>query len=137
MPVPAPDSNPKPHPLTVVRDAVLSAVASGIHVRIGELGVACTSSHGAHRWARDRDAAISPLGAVLLELQPEATEVYAALAEAFDVREAFVHGLEGGLDHEAPSQNWTSTINAGQFLAGYETGSLFREEFLRGVSRGA
>lgn len=122
-----------PHPLTLIRDAVLAARADGYPVIIGSgWGVVCTSSHGARRWEVDpRAAGVDPLGAVLVRHQPRATSHQAALAEALDVPAIYVTGLEDGIEQARPERTLPTSVARGLYAAGWATAALVREELLR------
>lgn len=122
------------HPIELIRSAVLSQRASGIYIRIGALGVHCTSQEPP-AWERDpRVTGCSPLGAVLLEyVGPGTVEPHDALAEIFDCRRAFVDGLADGMDKVEPDSSRAASLADGRnYIAGWEVGYRFREEFLRG-----
>jgi hypothetical protein len=124
--------------MTILRDAAIWARGEGVPVRIGSLGVHCTSSHGRERWQRDpRASGVDPLGAILLQHQPEPTEHHRALAALMEVHEAYVHGAEDALAGEPMSKSWGASISARMYVLGYQCGWLFREELLRGRTRAA
>lgn len=121
------------HPVEIVRESVLNQRAAGVRVRIGTLGVHCTSQE-VPRWERDpRETGVSPLGAVLLE-HPEAPpcDPHEALAALFDAPLAFVDGMADGIDKAEPDKDCAENITIGRrYIGGWEIGYRYREEFLR------
>lgn len=126
-----PAIRPQPsHPITLIRAAVLWARAANIPVRLGRWGVMTAFENGAIHWKRDPAArAVDPIGCAILHAQPEATEPYAAAAEALSAPAAWVHGLQQSLDHESPSTSWTESIQRRLYAAGYTAGVQYRVEF--------
>ena len=130
-------TRPSPqHPIEIIREAVLNQRATGVPVRIGPLGVHCTSQQPPC-WERDpREASVSPLGACLLE-HPYALPIdpLEALAVLFDAPLPFVEGLADGVDRAEPDKARTGKPGALAFIGGWEQGYRFREELLRGGFR--
>jgi len=124
------------HPIEVIREAVLNQRASGVPVRIGPLGVHCTSQQPPC-WERDpREKGVSPLGAVLLEhTYALPIDPHESLAVLFDAPVAFVDGLADGLDRVEPDKTRTGKAGALAYIAAWEQGNRFREELLRGGFR--
>lgn len=97
----SPDTTPVVRPpdptVEIIRRAVNAAHAAGLTVStVPDLGVHCTSSHGA-RWEADqRTRAISPLGAVLLIVQPHISDADSALAHVLGVNVLWVIGFGDG-----------------------------------------
>ncbi len=132
MPASAHHETPTPHPVSLIRAAVLWCRASGIPVRLGDWGVHCVSSHARDRWERDpRASGVSVLGAALLNYQPEATELRAAAAECLFAPGAWIDAFESGLSHEEMPQAWATALDKRLRAAGYEAGCRYREEFIR------
>lgn len=121
------------HPIEVIRSAVLSQRAAGARISIGLLGVHVVSAESP-RWERDPRAKwLSPLGAVLLEVQPsEWDDPYDALAEVFETRLAYVEGLIDGMEKAEPDKDRAGTRDGRLYVTGWEQGYRFREEMLRG-----
>ncbi len=87
-----------PNPIVeIIRKAVNAAHAAGLTVStVPDLGVHCTSTH-APRWeVEQRVQVISPLGAVLLALQPAIVDADAALAHALGVNRIYILGFDEG-----------------------------------------
>jgi hypothetical protein len=121
-----------PHPVTLVRAAVLWCRASGISVRLGSRGVICTSQHARTRWERDPDAhGVCPIGAALINYQPEATDPEEAAAECLFAPVAWVRVFEAALNHEDIPEEWAGASDRLLRAAAYEAGVRFREEFIR------
>jgi len=135
------------HPVLLIKAAIARAAARGITVELGgPLGVRYV--HGSRpRWVVDvREASVSPLGAVLLDLQPEGPTdiarslgsssqsldgfVSIAVAEALDVHLAYVEGLLCGMDHMEPSGAWVRSPKARFYLAGIAHGARFRLDWM-------
>lgn len=117
-----------PHPIEIIRDAVRAVRAQGIAVVPGDLGVHCTGSAGLVTWERDRDRVVSPMGAVLLHVQPQAADTEKALALALDAPEAWLYGFEAGVSRTPPADAWAALPNARLFLAAYKQGIEYRGE---------
>lgn len=133
MPATASDSTAPQHPVAMIREAALAQLAAGTRVRVGSLGVHVTSAERP-RWERDpRQSGVSPLGCVLLEVQPEEwDDSYEALAAVFETRVAYVEGLADGLEKAVPARELSEGVVARLYISGWEQGYRIREEFLRG-----
>ena len=123
---------PAPHPVIVIRTAVAWARARGLRVRIGEFGIRCASAHGAERWEPDNAGAIDPVACAVLHAQPEATDPFAAAAEALAAPESWVRAFCAGLAREDFTATWAESVHRKLAAAGYEAGLRFRFEFHRG-----
>ena len=133
MPAPAHQTAPQ-HPIEIIRAAVLIQRANGVYVRIGSLGVHCTSQQPPC-WERDpREKGISPLGAALLEHSyAPPIEPHEALAVLFDAPVLFVDGMADGMERAEPDKARVGSLLSGrQYIGGWEIGYRFREELLRG-----
>ncbi|HVZ88055.1 MAG TPA: hypothetical protein VHG72_13875 [Polyangia bacterium] len=124
------------HPIELVREAVLNQRAAGVYVRIGALGVHCTSQEPPTWGCDPREKGVSPLGATLLE-HPYAPPIdpHEALALLFDCPVAFVDGLSDGMDRSEPDMGMVGKPDARAYIGGWEIGYRFREEFLRASVR--
>jgi hypothetical protein len=118
-------------PLKVrIMGAMVRAKAERIPLMIGVTGhgVVCTSTLGSPRWERDpNQAGCDPIGCLILQEQPEATDIEAAAVEVTRTNplwvEAFLCGLEKrgreGGEQLAPHElRWV--------LQGWEDGSVIR-----------
>lgn len=126
---------PTPHPVTLIRAAVLWCRASGVAVRLGIAG----AGWGVHcvnqtkpKWERDpRSSGVNPLGAALLNYQPEAGETFAAAAECLFAPEYWIRAFEAGLNREEFVTAWSEASDRELRAAAYEAGIRYREELIR------
>jgi len=88
--------------------------------------VTCTS-RALKRWEVEPTAeTISPLGAIVLQRQPPAADLYQAIGMALEAHPAEVSGIEDGLTHAAPAQIWIKTPRRHLYLGGLQAGTWLR-----------
>jgi hypothetical protein len=122
--------------VTILREAIIWAQLEGYRIRLGTAGygVQCSSRHGNERWERDpREEGVDPLGAVILQHQPEATLPQYAAALALGGGGSWIPWVEGaadGLAGEAKNRTWIDrpvpAHVADRYLNGYEAAILLR-----------
>jgi len=112
----------------ILVDAVNAARARGLAVlATSSPGVVCTSSHAANRWEPVRKArGLSPVGAAILYVQPEATDVAVAGWVALGVSPAWLEGFEAGVSGELPYARWAGHVGERIIGQGYMFGREFR-----------
>jgi len=112
----------------ILVDAVNAARARGLAVlATSSPGVVCTSSHAANRWEPVRKArGLSPVGAAILYVQPEATDVEVAGRVALGVSAAWLMGFEAGVAGELPYARWSGHVGERIIGQGYAYGREFR-----------
>lgn len=121
-----------PHPATTVKAAVEWARGRGLRVRLVEsFGVVCLSTH-APEWELDpRADALSPIGAVVLMVQPPCSDPDEAASLVLDAPASYVTGLARGIAKGEPSETWTDSVDRRLFAAGYEAGLFVRSWLMR------
>lgn len=128
-----------PDPIHAIREACHWAALAGIPVGLGD-GFATVMNarvFGMPTWLRrDTTRAVDPLGAILLQLQPDIADPLLAVGSALGIGQPELAGIVAGLDHEQPSALWTGSNCRDLFLAGYETGTRLRTEILTRVCDG-
>jgi hypothetical protein len=117
-------------PIEILQLAIRRAHALGIRVRVGEPGVACTSTHGPVRWeldqlAREEDA-VDALGALVLAEQPPAMTLHDAAARALGVHVTWIAGLADGMALAAKDSRLMQSGRRALYAHGYESGVLLR-----------
>lgn len=114
-------------PVDLIRQAVNAADRMGITVStVQSLGVHCTSTH-APRWERDgRTDCVSPLGAVLLVMQPPVPDIDAAIAHALGVSTLWCIGFDDGQAKQPPSNAFAAGPARRLYAEGFEAGTTFR-----------
>jgi len=120
MPDITPVVRPSDPTVEIIRRAVNAAHAAGLTVStVPDLGVHCTSTH-APRWeVEQRVQVVSPLGAVLLMIQPTIPDADKALSHVLGVGKLWVIGFDeacGG----AKQVSETSRLYGEGFAAGAE-----------------
>lgn len=125
---------PVPHPVAMMRAAVLWARAKGLRVglwkRLDAFGVHCVSAHG-DRWAPDpRDGVIDPIGAAILHAQPDTDDPIVAAYEALVATDTWIAGFVAGLYREDGDPAHASAADRRVYLAAYEQGLRYRSEIL-------
>lgn len=126
----SPDITPvlhSPTPVDLIREAVNAATKAGVTVStVQSLGVHCTSTH-APTWERDgRTDCVSPLGAVLLVMQPPVSDVDAAVAHALGVSTLWAIGFDDGCSKQPPSGAFAVGPAKLLYAQGFEAGTTFR-----------
>lgn len=114
-------------PARIVTESINAALKRGLTVSSApDLGVACTSTY-APAWELDpRAGAISPLGAVLLIVQPKVTEPVAALVHALGVGSMWQEGFSDGCAKEDPRENLEAGPDGLLYADGYRVGGQTR-----------
>jgi hypothetical protein len=123
-----------PHPITTVRAAVAWARGKGIRIRLVEdFGVVCISHHAAETWVQDpRAEGPNVIGAVMLMVQPQLTDVDKAAALAMAAPIAYVEGFAAGCAKADPSKAWETSVARRLYAAGFEAGLFTRSWMHRG-----
>jgi hypothetical protein len=118
------------HPIVIIREALAWAEKAGIQVAFGPIGVAYSEKRRA--WVQgDASHPVSPLGAVLLKVQPRPDDtVEQAVASVFESPSGYVEGFVCGSDHMEPDGKWMlkSSLATRAYLMGITHGAQFRVE---------
>jgi hypothetical protein len=102
------------------------AVGRGYPISVDDHGVVCTSL-ALKRWEVEPNAeTISPLGAIILQRQPPAAELYRAIGFALEAHLSEIAGIEDGLLHAQPSTDWIKTPRRHLYLNGLQAGTWLR-----------
>lgn len=124
------DHSPRKSCFEVLIDAVVWALGEGYPISVDDAGVTCTSI-ALKRWEVEPTApTISPLGAIVLQRQPPAADLYRAIGLALDAHPSEVAGIEDGLLHAAPSGDWIRTPRRHLYLGGLKTGTWLRSQLV-------
>jgi hypothetical protein len=117
-----------PNPIVeIIRRAVNAAHAAGLTVStVPDLGVHCVSTAQPLWEVEQRVQVISPLGAVLLALQPQIVEADAALAHALGVNRIWICGFDEGQAGEKSDLLVDSGPAAQLYGQGFTAGVEFR-----------
>ena len=111
-------------------EAVMWAAGQGYPISVDDAGVVCTSV-ALKRWEVEPTAeTISPLGAIILQRQPPAADLYRAIGMALDAHPSEIAGIEDGLTHAAPAQHWIRTPRRHLYLSGLQTGTWLRSQLV-------
>jgi hypothetical protein len=113
-----------------IEEAIEWAVVNGIWIRCSEYGVRCVSSLVDVRWEKDPMVrGCSPLGAAVLQHQPEKTTLPEAAADALDISLPYEAGLADGLALAPKSSAWSAcaarTVRE-SYAKAYEQGATIR-----------
>lgn len=125
--------SPTAHPVTLIRAAVVWCRASGIPVRLSSKGrgVHCVSQQ-APKWARDsRFSAVDPVGAAVLNYQPESIDPVEAAAECLFAPRWWIEAFEAGLNREDFAPTWAKASDRVHRAKAYEAGLRYRADFIR------
>lgn len=118
----------------IIAEAVAWGAVEGIPLVLNGLtahGVTCASTHGRVRWERDRrQRGVSPIGMRILQVQPQATLLPDAAAEALGVSIPHAEGLADGVEASAKASAWDRTPARHRYLSGFEAGALIRISIL-------
>lgn len=127
----------EPHPVDILREAGAAARARGLYVYPGDHGVEVVSSAGLITWGldADRQRVVSPYGAALLHIQPQAEDFDAAVRLALGAEAAYVEAFGFGLELKVPGREWTERhlrrASGAELVEAYEHGVRFRGELIR------
>ncbi len=127
MPDITPSVRPPNPTIEIIRRAVNAAHAAGLTVStVPDLGVHCTSTHDPRWEVEQRVQVLSPLGAVLLALQPHIVDADAALAHVLGVNRIWVQGFDEGQSGEKSNLLVNEGPAARLYNDGWKAGVEFR-----------
>lgn len=123
-------STPRKTCFDLLCEAVLWAAERGYPISADDAGVICTSV-ALKRWEVEPTApTISPLGAIVLQRQPPAADLYRAIGMALDAHPSEIAGIEDGLLHAAPTGEWIRTPRRHLYLGGLQAGTWLRSQLV-------
>jgi hypothetical protein len=122
-----------PHALDAIKRAILWAREHRLPLRLTDsFGVVCTSQHALAMWEPDpRARGISPLGACVLQVQPQTVDTDEAASLAVGAPVAWVEGFAAGCARLDASKAWTESVARAQYLAGFAAGTMARAFVMR------
>lgn len=113
--------------LLQLRDAVTWALARGIRVRVGSTGVHCISTEGPVRWEPDpREKGVDPIGALILRVQPDASDLDVAEREVVGGSYPLRDGLADGMAASVHGAAWAKGNARAIYLYGWDAGRMLR-----------